>query len=142
MQLTVKQIEEAAFIFERENGYMGDEYSREVLAGSNLTAFKVSEIEQIIVYGINKSLYKDSASRTSAYWALSKRYNRKLIPQFKSWLKSELKDEDGAAVYQILIALSNIGEIVFNEDREGGSAVFETDLNLRDAREYLIKLNI
>lgn len=142
MQLTVYQIEEAAFIFERENGHLGDEYSRGVLAESNLTTYKVSDLEKIIVNGLNKSLYKYFADKTSAYWALSKRCNRNLIPEFKRWLRSELEAENGAAVYQILIALNNIGEPVFHKDREGGSAVFETDLNLRDAREYLTKQNI
>lgn len=45
------------------------------------------------------------------------------------------------AVYQLLIALGNMGEPVFNKDREGGSAIYETELNLKDAREYLRKEN-
>ena len=37
MELTIDQMEEAAFIFEKENGNAGDDYSRKVLAELNLT---------------------------------------------------------------------------------------------------------
>jgi hypothetical protein len=51
---------------------------------------------------------------------LSKRFHRNLIPLFKGWLKSELDEGNGADIYQIPFALGNMGEPVFNIDREGG----------------------
>lgn len=137
MLLTNNQIEEVAFIFERENGHPGDDYTREVLSESKLVGYEVNELEKIIVEGLNEGIYKDSDSRTSAYWALSKRHKYDLIPSFKNWLKSELLEENSNAIYQLLIALGNLDEPVFNKDREGGSAIYETELNLRDAQEYL-----
>lgn len=137
MELTIDQLEEAGFIFEKENGYAGDDYSKRVLAESNLTTYNVDHLEKIIVDGLNKTVDTNSDLRISAYWALSKRFNRNLIPSFKGWLKSELDEGNGAAIYQILIALGDMGEPVFNVDREGGSSVNELDLNVRDAKSYL-----
>ena len=83
---------------------------------------------------------EDEGSRAVAYWALSKRYDKALIPDFKNWLKIELASKDKTAVYQILIALDNVDEPVFGKDRDGGYAAHETTLNIRDAENYLKKV--
>lgn len=142
MELTIDQMEEAAFIFEKENGNAGDDYSRKVLAESILIKYNVDHLEKIIVDGLNDNIYINSDLRVSAYWALSKRFNRNLIASFKGWLKSELDEGNGAAIYQILIALDNMGEPVFNVDRKGGSSVYEIDLNVRDTKTYLTSDNL
>ncbi|RKN81053.1 hypothetical protein [Ulvibacterium marinum] len=141
MKLTNDQIEEAAYIFEKENGHPGDDYTKRILAESELTVFSSKELEKIIVDGFDKGFYNNSDTKTSAYWALSKRFNHDLIPFFNRRLKSELEAKNSAAVYQLLIALGNMGVPVFNKDREGGSAIYETELNLRDAKEYLKRVN-
>jgi len=142
MQLTIDQMEEAGFIFEKENGNSGDDYTRRVLAESILTKYNVDHLEKIIVDGLNNAIYTNSDIRVAAYWALSKRFNRNLIQSLKGWLKSELDKRDGAAIYQIMIALGNMGEPVFNIDRQGGSSMYEMDLNIRDAKTYLNSDNI
>lgn len=113
-----------------------------MLAESNLTTYNFDHLEKIIVDGLNKTIDTSSDLRICAYWALSKRFNRNLIPSFKGWLKSELDEGNSAAIYQILIALGKMGEPVFNVDREGGSSVYEIDLNVRDAKTYLTSDNI
>ena len=141
MQLTNDQIEEAAYIFEKENGHPGATTPRGFSLKSELTVFSPKELEKIIVDGLDRGVYKNSDTKTSAYRALSKRFNRDLIPSFNKWLKSELEVENSIAVYQLLIALGNMEVPVFNKNSERGSAIYETELNLRDARDYLKRVN-
>jgi hypothetical protein len=49
-----------------------------------------------------------------------------------------VKNENGIAVFQILIGLDRLDEPVFNENRTGQGAD-ETELNIRDAKQYLKK---
>jgi hypothetical protein len=51
--------------------------------------------------------------------------------------QEEYERQDSAPVYQLMIALDNLGENIFNKDRKGGSSSFEIDLNMRDAKKYL-----
>ncbi|WP_412560842.1 hypothetical protein [Winogradskyella sp. MIT101101] len=139
MKLTNDQFEEVAYIFEKANGNSHSDYEKGIISASELTKFKPTELEQIIVDGLEKSIYDGSTDRISAYWALGKRFNRNLIPLFKKWLQKEFDLKDPQAVYQLLISLGNMEEPVFNPDRDGGSASWETELNLRDAKAYLNK---
>lgn len=141
MKLTNDQLEGAAYIFEKAHGNRKTDYEEEMIMASSLTDLSPGDLEKVIVDGLNTGVYEDSFERVSAYWALSKRFNKDLIPAFKNWLKKELVLADPRTVYQLLIALGNIGEPVFNPDREGGSSVMETELNLRDATDYLTKSN-
>lgn len=139
MKLTNDQLEEAAYIFEKVNGNSHSDFENRIIAESNLTRFNPPELERIIFEGLENGIYDGLADRISAYWALGKRFNRDLIPYFKKWLQKESDLNDQQAVYQLLIALGNMGEPVFNSDREGGSASWETELNMRDAKKYLKK---
>ena len=95
-------------------------------------------MENIIVDGLNSGIYKNEGERVSGYWSLSKIGNRNLIAEYKKWLRTELENENGIAVFQILIGLDRLGEPVFNENRTG-QGVDETELNIRDAKQYLKK---
>ena len=139
MKFTNDQFEEVAYIFEKENGNNHANYEKRIIGKSDLTSFNPTDLERIIVDGLENEVYDDSTDRISAYWALSKRFNRNLTPSFKIWLQKEFDLHNQQAVYQLLIALGNMGEPVFNPDREGGTASWETELNMRDAKEYLIK---
>ncbi len=136
MKLTNEQFTEVAFIFEKENGNSHSDFEKSIIAESKLTAYKPSELEQIIVNGLNSGIYKTEEERVSGYWSLSKIGNRNLITEYKKWLRMELENENGIAVFQILIGLDRLDEPVFNEKRTG-QAVNETELNLRDAKKYL-----
>tara|TARA_R110002111_G_scaffold262258_1_gene337575 strand:+ start:543 stop:965 length:423 start_codon:yes stop_codon:yes gene_type:complete len=140
MKLTNDQFEAVAYIFERANGNKKSEYEEKVIAESGLNNLKPFELETQIINGINNGLYSDSKERISAYWTLSKIHKTELIPNFKKWLKIELEHKNVDTIYQLMIALSNLEEPIFNIDRNGSSAFNETELNLRDAENYLKNL--
>ncbi|WP_338378793.1 hypothetical protein [uncultured Flavobacterium sp.] len=138
MKLTNEQFTEVAFIFEKENGNSHSEFEKGIISESKLTEYKPTELEKIIVDGLNSGIYKNEDERVSGYWSLSKIGNRNLIAEYKKWLRTELENENGIAVFQILIGLDRLDEPVFNENRTG-QGVDETELNIRDAKQYLKK---
>ena len=139
MKLNQDQFEALTYIFERENGNIKSEYENEIIKESGIGGLDPNALEKIVVDGINNGTYINSSEKISAYWSLGKRYNKNLIPNLRKWLTDEIKLNDLQAVYQILISLGNMDEPVFNSDRKGGSAFYETELNLRDAKDYLEK---
>jgi HEAT repeat protein len=91
---------------------------------------------QFIISGLESELYEKETDRIAAYWALSKTFDKNLIPNLKSWLKSELENEKSTAVFQILIALDRLDEPVFPGNRTG-QAYNEVELNYKYAKNYL-----
>jgi hypothetical protein len=77
----------------------------------------------------------DGRDRAQAYWALGKKLDPALLPFFREKLRLELC-RDMFAVYQILIALDDLGEQPFGSDRNGYSC-HDYDLNRRDSEAYL-----
>jgi hypothetical protein len=138
MKLTNEQFTEVAFIFEKENGNSHSKFEKGIIAESKLTEYNPTELEKIIVDGLNSGIYKNEDERVSGYWSLSKIGNRNLIAEYKKWLRTELQNENGIAVFQILIGLDRLDEPVFNENRTG-QGVDETELNIKDAKQYLKK---
>jgi len=136
MKLTDTQFEEAAYIFERANGNNHSSYEKSIINKSKLLKFKLFELEQIIVDGLNSNIYYNEFERVSGYWALSKIGNPNLISQYQKWLKSDLENGDFISVFQILVALDILKEPVFHKNRNSRGAD-ETELNARDAKEYL-----
>ena len=140
MKLTTDQFEALAYIFERENGNRKSDYEMAVIAASGLANYKAEFLERNIIDGLENGVYDGSIDRISAYWALGKRSDQTLIPIFQKWLRKEYDLNDAQAVYQLLISLENMEESVFNPERNGGSASWETELNMIDAKEYLNKI--
>jgi len=136
MKLTNNQLEEAAFIFEKENEYKHGEFEKEVIKRSNLLHLLTSELKTIIVNGLNSNLYTDSIERVGAYWALSKTNDKSLIPEYKNWLKKEFNLKNETPIFQILIALDRFEEPAFHENRNS-RYYDQTELNFRDAKNYL-----
>lgn len=136
MKLTKDQFLEAGFIFEKANGNSHSDFEKKIIAESELTQYNSTELEKIIVDGLNSGIYKNEDERVSGYWSLSKIGNRNLIAEYKKWLRTELENENGIAVFQILVGLDRLDEPAFNENRTGRGAD-ETELNLRDGKEYL-----
>lgn len=139
MKLTNDQFEASAYIFEKTNGNKKTEYEEKIITESGLTELKPNELKNQIVNGLNSGIYSDLKERISAYWTLSKVHDTNLIPEFRNWLKTEFEKHEPLAVYQLMIALGNLEEPVFNKNRTG-SAFNETELNLRDAENYLKSL--
>ena len=136
MKLTSDQFEEAAYFFEKANGCSHSDYEKQIIEKSKLKALNVTELEKIIIDGLNSDIYKTETERVSAYWSLYKIGNEKLIADFKNWLELELKKECKITIFQILVALDSLGESAFHESRSG-RAPDEIELNIRDAKEYL-----
>ena len=80
----------------------------------------------------------DGRDRGQAYWALGKKLDHALLPYFREKLRLELR-RDMFAVYQILIALDDLGEEPFGSDRSGYNC-HDYDLNRRDAEAYLDRM--
>src|SRR5690606_6367451 len=131
MKLTKDQFLEAGFIFEKANGYSHSDFEKNIIAESELTKLQPTELERIIVNGLNSGIYKNEDERVSGYWALSKIGNLNLISDFKKWLWTELDNENGIAIFQLLVALDRLEEPAFNEKRTGRGAD-EIELNIRD----------
>ena len=136
MKLTELQLEAAGYLFEKANGNKHDNSLEKIIHESGLEVYDITILEKIIVNGINSEIYNELQIRTSAYWALSKRFNNELIPSFKKWLKMEIEKNNTSPIFQIMIALDNLEESIFNKDRTG-YAFDEIELNLKDAKTYL-----
>ncbi len=139
MKLTTEQFVAAVYLFEKANGNKKDEFEEQHIQDSGLAKFEASQLEGIIIKGFEDNLYTTQEERVDVYWCLGKRFNKELIPLFIEWLESEASSKNPYTVYQLLISLGNMGEPVFNKEREGGSAYYETELNMRDAENYLKK---
>lgn len=132
--LTDLQLEAAGYRFERSLGRALDEREARIVRSVELPAEDIAELAQVLV----RFLESDPASvesRIRAYWALSKLFDRALLPRFRSWLRRELR-RSSDALFQVMIALDNLGEPVFPPERTGVAA-FEKARNMRDAARYL-----
>lgn len=138
MKLTLDQFEEAAYIFERANGFSHTNYEKKIIAESELRELDISDLEDIIVNGLDTGLYNTEYERVVAYWSLYKIGNPKLKTNFKKWLELELKNNQTKTLFQLLVALDSIGEKAFHKERTGRTAD-EIELNVWDATEYLKK---
>ena len=137
MKLSKRQLEAAGYIFERDRGIVLSDHELNIISTCGVHDLDPAALEKTIAEGLSKSLYEKSSDRCLVYWALGKRFNRALIPTFRKSLENELAAQEPHAVYQLLIALDNLGEPVFDPDRDGSVASHETQLNLRDAGMYL-----
>ena len=136
MKLSYDQFDAAVYIFEKNKGNFKTAYEEKIIAESGLSDLKPGELEKIIVEGLNSNFYKGTKIRTSAYWALSKQFNAELIPDFKKWLEMEINKNNAGVVFQLMIALDNLEEPIFNKERSSYSTA-EIELNMRDAKNYL-----
>lgn len=137
MNFTRENILDIALIFEEANGNTLDANDVLLVKNSGLSDLPVSEVERMLVESITQD--KSPEYRGSAYWALGKRNNKKLLPEFKIWLANEIESNNAGALYQLLIALDNLEEHVFGEARGGSYGATDTELNIRDAKVYLEK---
>jgi len=138
MKLTIKQLTASAFIFEKANGNVHSNFENKLITASELSQYIPKDLEQIIIDGLNSGIYDTEKERISSYWALSKIGNPKLISHFKKWLKMELDNSHDIPIFQILVALDILEEPAFNDSRTGRGST-ETELNIKDAKDYLNK---
>ena len=60
MKLSNEQFTEIAFIFEKENGNSHSDFEKGIIAESDLTKYKPTELEKIIIDGLNSGIYQKS----------------------------------------------------------------------------------
>jgi len=136
MKLTKEQLPTIALIFEKALGNELCSSDETEIFDSGLSSYAAEELTQSIINELNSD-NTNTEFRSTAYWALSKKFDRNILSLFKRWLNFEFTEKNTDAMYQILIALDNLKEPVFGKDRNGSYASDETDLNLRDAENYL-----
>lgn len=135
MRIPESSITAAAFLFES-------------LRGATLRSHELGEIRKAGLDDVDPELLArelksliasehkgDSRDRQQAYWALGKKLDHVLIPFYQAQLRLELR-RDMFAVYQIMIALQDLDESIFDPHRSGYSC-HDYELNRLDAERYL-----
>lgn len=140
MKFDHEKLTAAGFIFEKENGNTLSEFELEAILESNIESIEAEKLEEIIHDGLNQNLYPEIDLRISAYWALSKRFNQKLLQSFRNWLKFEFENGNTDAFFQLMIAIDKLDEPIFHGKRTSRS-FDENEMNIRDVKEYLKNLN-
>lgn len=139
MKLENENFEVIAFLFEYRNGNKLGEYEKSIIEDNPIfSKFSNEQLEVIITEALNSKTYSDEF-RISAYWALSKTNNKKLISHFRKWLQLEIESYKPIPVFQILIALDRLKEKAFHKKRDSRD-YREEELNIQDAKEYLAKV--
>lgn len=139
MKITQDQFEALAYIFEKNNGNALGMFENRVIDESGLKDTPVQILADAIVETLSEDYSEEISFRSEAYWALSKRFDKTLIPFFQARLEKELAIPGVPAVFQLLIALDNLTEPVFGTDRDASYAGHDVELNIRDAKAYLAK---
>jgi len=137
MKITDSQLEAVGYLFEQANGNELGSVESSIVKSSGLMNCDLEEITKGIIDLLNGHERRLVKVRIAAYWALSKKYDRDLLPLLQKWLQTELAKKETDAVFQLMIALDNLEEPIFGEDRDGGYSSRDVGLNLRDADKYL-----
>lgn len=125
----------ASYVFERARGRVMDAYELNSIAEAGLDQRDPEDIRSDIQEQLTSGdLTADE--RSTACFALGKTFDASLVPLFQRQLKLELEAKS-SAVYQLLICLSDLDEVVFGKDRDGSFSAMDVELNLRDAGAYL-----
>jgi hypothetical protein len=126
----------AGFLFERRRGIAPFKYADDLIALARLEDADVDEVASEICR-LLESGELESEGRASAYWALGKIGDGRLLAIVQGRLALELVDIRVAI--QAMYAPSIWGEPVFSPERSGISAI-DDELNRRDAEAYLLRL--
>jgi hypothetical protein len=137
MKFEIDQFDAIAYIFETANGNTPGDYENRVIDASGIKDTPPQELVDDILSSFREGNPDDIEYRLSAYWALSKRFDKNLLPFFRKQLEVEIEVEEAPGVFQLLIAIDNLAEPAFGTDRNGSFSGFDSDLNIRDAKAYL-----
>jgi hypothetical protein len=135
MRFPEDAIPAAAFLFESHRGLSLGPHEVAAIQQSGLEATDPETLAHELKRMIAAENKADSRDRQQAYWALGKKRDPSLIPFFRDRLSLELR-RDMIAVYQIMIALEDLDEPIFTQERSG-RAMDDYELNRRDAERYL-----
>ena len=139
MKFETDQFDAIAYIFETANGNTPGDYETRVIDASGFRDTPPQELVDDILGSFREGDPDDVEYRLSAYWALSKRFDKNLLPFYRKQLEVEIEVEGAPAVFQLLIAIDNLDEPVFGTDRHGSFSDLDSELNIRDAKAYLTR---
>jgi hypothetical protein len=109
-----------------------------------VTPAEGEELKQAVAYVVRS--HDDPAILTSAFFVLGKSYDRALKDLYIEHLQTSLSrlKQQNRLVFQLLIALDNIREDVFERDEQGRSSqgILDVDTNIRQAQNYLLQHDI
>ncbi|MBF0695392.1 MAG: hypothetical protein IR153_10095 [Flavobacterium sp.] len=115
MKLKPEYFEAIVYLFEKRNGSILDDFQLDLINKfGEIKSQTDNEIIDNIIANLESNLYNKEL-RNSAYWSLSKLNKDELIPQFQKWLRQEFEKRNATEVYQLSIALNNLGERVFSK---------------------------
>ena len=137
VKFEIDQFDAIAYIFETANGNTPGDFENRVIDASGFKDTPPQELVDDILSSFREGNPDDIEYRLSAYWALSKRFDKNLLPFFRKQLEVEIEVEEAPGVFQLLIAIDNLAEPAFGTDRNGSFSGFDSDLNIRDAKTYL-----
>lgn len=130
----------AAFLFEKSHAHQaGDDYRGDNLGWTDeVDAEPVDfaardRLRDTLVAFVKRR--PDDLNCGSAYWALGKLHDSSLRDLYAEALEYYLNAGEPTVLFQVLIALDNIGERIF--EGVGGSGSNEYEKNERLARNYL-----
>ncbi len=137
MRFPENAIAAVAFLFEANNGRKLSDLELDEVRHHELENSDPNKLADILKSCVQDDRSSDATYRQQIYWALGKKYDHNLLSFFRKRLSIELQ-RDMEAAYQIMIALDNLDEPVFSEQRED-YAITEYQQNKADAEKYLAR---
>ena len=134
MEIDSQFLTAAAFRFEAARGVRHSDFETEIITELELDTIAPDDLAHTLWDWLGGK-GADSPLRSSAYWALGKRHDPRDLTSLVAVLHRELP-RDADAVYQILIALENLGEPVFPPEQRGRSSR-DHESNRAAAQRYL-----
>ena len=134
MEIDSQFLTGAAFRFEAARGVRHSDFETEIIADAELDTVAPDDLAHTLWTWLAAE-GADSPLRSSAYWALGKRHDPRDLAPLVTALRRELP-RDADSVYQILIALENLGEPVFPPEQRGRSSR-DHESNRAAAQRYL-----
>jgi len=132
---TLSQLQAAAYRFEMANGRSLEPVERDSVIAAGLERIDPRALADQICGWLDSAPELSNEFRSTAFWALGKSYDFNLLEFFRHHLSREVK-RDVAVAYQIMIALDNLSEPVWQPDRRSFS-IAERELNHDAAVRYL-----
>jgi hypothetical protein len=132
---TRSQLLAAAQRFEMANGRALEQDEHDCVVAAGLGGIELQTLVDQICSILDLSLVLESDFRSTAFWALGKSYDSRLVEFFRRHLGREV-ERDMAVAYQIMIALDNLDEPIWQADKQS-FGVNETELNYEAAVRYL-----
>ena len=130
-----ENIEAVAYLFESTVGSTLDETQLNCVKKAGITQSDVPALVRALKNSVQNIRAADCGYRSKVYWALGKLYSDELLEFFQQMLEKEI-GRNVEVAYQIMIALDNLDEPIFDPGREIFS-VLDHKENLKDAMKYI-----